>query len=118
MGFTPGLVLEIEAGGGDTNNGGGFANGVAGFPTDLAATSGNTSAPVVTSASYTFVAGDVGAYVYVKSGTNWTPGWYPINSVSGGAATLGAGIGAATLANGRLTTVAGCATVASPSRGA
>src|ERR1041385_777924 len=117
MAFTAGLVLEVESGGDDTNNGGGFDTGVAGFPTDLAATSGNTSAPVVTRASYPFLAGAGGAYLYVKSGTNWTPGWYPINSVSGGAATLGAGIGAATLANGRLTTVAGCATVASPSGG-
>jgi hypothetical protein len=88
---------------------------VAGFPTDGAATLATSSAPVFTSASYTFVAGDVGAFIYIKSGTNWTAGWYPIASVSGGAATLTASIGAAVLdTNKGLNTAAGCATTASP----
>jgi hypothetical protein len=38
--------------------------------TDFAATSATGTAPVVTSASYTFIARDVGHWVYVKSGTN------------------------------------------------
>jgi hypothetical protein len=116
-------IWEVRTTGDDTNNGGGFDTGVAGFPTDGAATVATGSAPVFTSASYTFVSpGDVGAWIFIKSGTNWTPGWYKIASVAGGAATLDAAIGHApqynTLAipgkiNG-LNTVAGCATVASP----
>lgn len=117
MAYTALAIIELEAAGDDTNNGGIFDRGVSGFPTDLAATSANTASPVVTSASYTFVAGDVGAFVYVKTGTNWTPGWYPIASVSAGAATLDAAVGHATLDSGDLNTVAGCATTASPTAG-
>lgn len=62
--------------------------------TDGASTSANTSSPVFTSASYSFVAGDVGHWLYIKYNVaNWTAGWYKIASVSGGAATLSAGIG-------------------------
>jgi len=85
---------------------------------DGAATSANTASPVFSSASYAFVTGDVGAAVYVASGTNWVAGWYPIVSVNAGAATLGAAVStiydsAITADNYNLTT-AGCASVASP----
>lgn len=43
---------------------------------------------IVTSASYTFVSGDVGRTLNVTSGTGWTVGAYTINSVASGAATL------------------------------
>lgn len=66
------------------------------------------------SASYTFVAGDVGAWIYIKSGTNSIPGWYKIASVAGGKATLSAAIGAAVRANGFPTVVLGLATVGTP----
>ena len=92
----------------------------ANFPTDATATSATGNAPVISSASYNFVAGDVGAWVYVKSGTNWTAGWYVISSVAANAATVNATIGAAvTLTNGiyATNTVAGVATVASPTGG-
>lgn len=103
-------------------NGAGFNPANANFPTDLAATSANTASPVVTSATYSFVAGDVGAWIYIKTGTNWTPGWYQIASVSAGAATLSAAIGAAVLSfsvQGVTTynTIVGCATTASPTAG-
>lgn len=116
------LHVEIRTGGSNTACGGGFNPGNANMATDLAATSGTTSSPVVTSASYTFVAGDVDAWLFIQSGTNWTPGWYKIASVAGGAATLTAGAGTAVLytANRRVfdaNTVAGCATVASPTNG-
>lgn len=115
MAFTNSAVWEVQTGGSDTNNGGGFDPGVAGFPTDGAATLATSSAPVFTSASYTFVAGDVGASLYIKSGTNWTAGWYSIASVSAGAATLSAALGAGVLGNNSgVTTAAGCATTASP----
>lgn len=58
-------------------NGGGFNIANANFLTDLTTDTGtgNTSSPIVSSATYTFVAGDVGAWVYVASGTDWTVGW-------------------------------------------
>jgi hypothetical protein len=118
MALASSTVLEIRTGG-NSANGGGFNVGNANFATDLAATSGTGAAPVVSSASYTFVAGDVGASVFVKSGTNWTPGFYPIASVSGGAATLTATIGSVNLYGGAtvLNTAAGVATTASPTAG-
>jgi hypothetical protein len=112
-------IFEVRTTGSDTANGGAFDPGqTAGMLTDGAATSATGSSPVFSSASYNFVAGDVGAWVYIASGTNWTPGWYQIASVASNQATLSAAIGAAVLAtSGRITTastVAGCATAASP----
>lgn len=102
-------------------NGGGFNPANANFFTDLTtdANTGNTAAPVVSSASYNFVAGDVGHYVFIKSGTNWTPGWYKIASVASNKATLDADVGEATSYTNRglLNTVAGCATVGTPTNG-
>jgi len=95
----------------------------ANFSTDLAATSATGASPVVTSASYTFVAGDVGKYLWVLAGTNWIKGRYPIASVSAGAATLNAAVGAVITwdsTNSRLgapNTTAGCASTASPTSG-
>lgn len=100
-------------------NGGGFDPSLTtNMLTDGAATSATGTAPVFTSASYSFVAGDVGAIIYIASGTNWTPGWYPIASVNAGAATLTASVdslrGGALLANNTPLTASGCATTASP----
>lgn len=44
-----------------------------------------------------FVAGDVGAYLFLKTGTNSLPGWYKIASVSAGLATLSAAAGTVSL---------------------
>lgn len=114
-------IIDVRNGGSDTANGGLFNPGAT-LDTTLAAMFATSSQPVVASASYTFIAGDVGAWLFVKSGTNWTPGWYQIASVSAGAATLSAGIGQAVLytqgtASG-LNTVVGCATTTSPTSGA
>lgn len=99
-------------------NGGGFNPANANMLTDGAATSATGNSPVFSSASYNFVAGDVGHWVFIKSGTNWTPGWYKIASVAANAATLTATIGTAEQpsagANVYINTVAGCATTASP----
>lgn len=117
MALTATTTIEVESGGSDTANGGGFDPSNASMATDLAATSANTSAPVVTSATYNFAAGDVGAWLFIKSGTNWTPGWYKIASVAANAATLDGTIGHAVLTGISLSTVVGCATVASPTAG-
>lgn len=119
-------VWELNASATANNVNGGYFNPAnANMATDLAATSANTNSPVVTSASYNFVSGDVGAQLYVKAGTNWMPGWYTIASVNAGAATLTASVGTAiqTSTSGipnpsyGTNTVAGCATVASPTGG-
>ena len=120
MAFVASTIWDVRTGGSDSN-GGGFSPLITNMATDLAATDANTSAPVVTSASYTFIARDVGHWLYVGAGTNWTPGWYEIASVAGGAATLSAAIGAGYLSTVdvpyAVTTAAGCATVASPTGG-
>lgn len=120
MALSANTIWEIQTGGSDTTNGGGFdPSQTAEMFTDGAATLATSAAPVFTSASYNFVAGDVGAWVYIASGTNWTPGWYKIASVAANAATLNATIGSANLKPAAScgptpTTATGCATVASP----
>lgn len=109
-------------------NGAGFNPSNANMLTDLTtdANTANTSAPVVSSASYNFAAGDVNNWLYVKSGTNWTPGWYKIASVASNKATLTAGVGTAVQTDSTqgnpspryiTNTVAGCATVGTPTNG-
>lgn len=117
-------------------NGGGFNTQNANFLTDLACTDGNTTTPDCTSASYTFVAGDSGDWLFVKSGVNWntsgagTSGggcFFQIDSVAGGAATVDAAIGGyVCIQSGTVVsipslwvagTVDGIATVASPTSG-
>lgn len=122
---------NVRAGGSDLN-GGGFDPwmGTTKYAADLVATVATSNSPVVTSASYNFVAGDIGAYLYIGSGTSWATGWYKIISVSGGAATINGTIGSATRYHGvnnvatavngfvsGTSTITGCATVASPTSG-
>lgn len=102
---------------GAIGNGSGFATDAANFSTNLSATGATGSTPVITHGSYAFVSGDVGAFVYIKSGTNWTPGWYKITSVSSGLATVNAAVGAVLLATGLRNTTAGCASTGSPTSG-
>lgn len=125
-------IWEINGGSVASNaGGGGFNPANAGMLTDLTTdtNTANTSAPVCSSASYNFVAGDVGNWLYIKSGTNWTPGWYKIASVASNKATLSAAIGSASVvqitnqvtgtAHGiyGTNTAAGCATVGTPTGG-
>lgn len=117
MAFGAGTCWEVQTVGSDAN-GGGFDPSNTSMATDLAATSGTGNSPVVTSASYNFIARDVGAWLFIKAGTNWLPGWYQIASVSANAATLTATIGAGVLFSTlNPTTVAGVATTASPTGG-
>lgn len=78
-------------------NGGGFNYLNAAFLTNGSWTSANTSAPVLSSASYNFVAGDVGAWIYSSNTTN--PGFYKILSVATNAATVDGTIGNAVILN-------------------
>lgn len=96
--FNAATIWDVRSSGSDSN-GGGFDAANTNFATDLAAdtNTGNTSSPVVSSASYNFVAGDVGHWLYIKSGTNSFPGWYQIASVASNKATLTASLGSACL---------------------
>jgi hypothetical protein len=116
MALSATTVWEVETGGSDTVGSGAFDPGqTAGMFTDGAATSATSAAPVFTSASYNFVAGDANAWLYIASGTNWTAGWYKISSVASNAATLDATIGHAVLKAPMVpSTATGCATTASP----
>lgn len=103
MAISAGTVWEIRSTGTAGNvNGGGFnpnnsASNTVDYSqqddaeytfSDLASTNANTTSPQVTSASHTFVTTDVGNILRINSGSGWTPSWYEIKSVSGGAATL------------------------------
>src|ERR1700677_5124809 len=98
MALSAGTIYEVRSTATSGNvNGGGFNPANPNGLTNLATTTGtgNTASPVVSSASYNFAAGDVGAWLYVQGGTNWTPGWYQIASVASNKATLSAGVGQA-----------------------
>lgn len=120
MAFNPATYWHTMIGGSDATNGGGggFDATTTSMATDLTGVSGcNGATPVVSSASYSFVASDVGAWLFVGGGTSWTKGWYQIASVASNQATLTAGIGSATAYPLSLSTVIGCATVATPTVG-
>lgn len=125
MALSATTIIEIQSAATASNvNSGGFNPANANMATDLTCNTGtgNTNSPIVTSASYSFVSNDVGHLVYIRSGTNWTPGWYPIASVSAGAATLSAAIGQASQINATtaifgLNAVAGVATTGTPTAG-
>ena len=115
-------IIEVAATGSDGNSGSdtnsGYFNPTSThFLTNWAVSSANTSAPVVSSASYNFVAGDVGHWFFLSSGTNSIAGWWKIASVASNQATLSAAIGGGVLyATGGpygLSTVAGCGTSSS-----
>lgn len=80
---------------GSANNGGGFNPANANFATDGVIAGGTGNSPTLTSASYTFVAGDVGAWVFFPASGTAIAGWYIIVSVAAGVATLNAAVGAA-----------------------
>lgn len=117
-----GAIWEIVAGSTASNANGGFFNPGATFPvTDFTATSATGDSAVISSATYTFVAGDDAAWIYVSAGTNWVAGRFcEIESVAGGSATLNSGIGECVDLANRVYTAsatAGVATVASPTGG-
>lgn len=117
MAFSASLTTEVRTTGSDTLNGGGFDPGNCTFATDLVGASATGAAPTVSSVSYAFVSGDIGAWLYIAAGTNWVPGWYKITGVAGGVATVDASIGTFGDSNGAARTAAGCATTASPTGG-
>ncbi len=117
MTVTSTTICEVQSGGSDSANSGGF-DPLASFDGTLSATSATSASPVVSNSNYNFVAGDVGAWLFIKGGSNWTPGWYKIASVASNQATLDAAVGHAVLYPQLIpNTTAGCASVASPTSG-
>lgn len=118
MAIGAGCVFQVQSTATAGNlNGGGFNPGNANGITDGVIASGTGDSPTLTSATYTFVAGDVGYHIYFPAQANMTAGWYSIASVAAGVATLSAAIGQASqVTNNRYgtNTVAGCATTAAP----
>lgn len=122
MALASGSLFEMRADATTGNvNGSGFNTGNANFLADgtVDSNTGNTAAPVFSSATYNFVAGDVGAYLYVKAGTNTIPGMYAIVSVDSNKATLNATAGqtevlSASTGMWELGTATGIATVGTP----
>lgn len=117
MAIASASTWEIQSAGTDTAASGSFNPANASMATDLAATSATGAAPVVSSATYNFAARDVGHWVYVKSGTNWIPGWYKISSVAANAATVNATAGQCIGPLLSPLTTTGIATTASPTAG-
>lgn len=119
-------IWEVESGATAGNvNGGGFDPSATSGMADLACSNANTATAVCTSAIYPFVsASDTNAWIYIQSGTNWTTSlWCKIASVDGSHnATIDATAGHCVLKDAatlklRPTTVAGLASVASPTAG-
>lgn len=80
---------------GNANNGAGFNPANANFATDGSITTATGNSPVLSSASYNFVAGDVGASVFFPNSGTALAGWYTIASVATNKATLSAAVGQA-----------------------
>lgn len=60
------------------------------FATTLSSANGTSTYPTVSASNYTFSASDIGHFLYIKSGTSWTPGWYPIISATGNSCVVNA----------------------------
>lgn len=94
MAITVGTIFECNASATAGNvNGGGFNRARTPAISNATITSPSGASPVLATASYNFVAGDVGAWIYFPTQTNITAGFYQIASVAGNAATLSADIG-------------------------
>lgn len=81
-------IWEVRSLGSDNNSGCFDPNAT--MTSTLSSSNGTSATPTVTASNYTFASGDVGHYLFIKSGTSWTPGWYLIASISSGSAVLNA----------------------------
>lgn len=74
-------------------NSGGYDKDSGSMVSDLFTSTGTSSSPIVSTNSYSFVSSDIGKWLYVRTGTNWYPGWYLITGLAGTSAIVNAGIG-------------------------
>lgn len=114
-------IMEVRPGATASNvNGGGFNPANANFLTDGVITAGTGESATLESATYDFVAGDVGASVFCPAQTAFTfASWAKIVSVAGGIATLDTAAGKVSYAVGNwnniwASTSAGFSLTASP----
>lgn len=108
-------IWEVRSLGSDNNSGGFDPNAT--MKSTLSCSNGTSATPTVTASDYTFVSGDIGYYLYIKSGTNWTPGWYLITSISSGNAVVNAASGQFVKANSILSSSNGIGSTDSLSSG-
>lgn len=108
-------IWEVRSLGNDNNSGGFDPNAT--MKSTLSSSNGTSSTPTVTASDYTFVSGDIGYHLYIKSGTSWTPGWYLISSISSGSAVLNAASGQFIKANSVLSSSNGIGSTNSLSSG-
>lgn len=106
---------EVRSLGSDNNSGCFDPNAT--MTSTLSSSNGTSATPTVTASNYTFVSGDVGYHLFIKSGTSWTPGWYLITSISSGSAVLNANSGQVVKLNRRRSSVNGIGTTDSLSSG-
>jgi len=106
---------EVRSQGSDNNSGCFDPNAT--MTATLSSSNGTSATPTVTASNYTFVSGDVGHYLFIKSGTSWTPGWYLITSISTGSAVLNATSGQVVKLNRRRSSSNGVGTTNSLSSG-
>lgn len=78
---------------GSAINSAGFDVDSGSLSTDLRTSTGTSTSPIISSNSYSFISSDIGYWLYVRTGTNWFPGWYQITGISGTSAVVNAGIG-------------------------
>ena len=108
-------IWEVRSLGSDNNSGGFDPNAT--MKSTLSSSNGTSSTPTVTASDYTFVSGDIGYHLYIKSGTSWTPGWYLITSISSGSAVVNAASGQFIKANSVLSSSNGIGSTNSLSSG-
>ena len=74
---------------GNNNNSGVFDPNTT-MSATLSSANGTSTLPTISASNYSFASSDVGNWLYVKSGTNWFPGWYQISSIAGTSAIVNA----------------------------
>jgi hypothetical protein len=71
--------------------------------TNLVCGNGLSIFPFVSSTGYTFQSADIGHWLYLRSGTNWLPGWYQITALIGSSAVVNANWGQSVAINNQST---------------
>lgn len=101
-------IWEVRSQGSDNNSGCFDPNST--MTSTLSSSNGTSATPTVTASNYTFTSSDIGYYLFIKSGTSWTPGWYQITSISSGSAIVNATSGQVVKLNRRRSSVNGIGT--------
>jgi hypothetical protein len=81
-------IFEVRSGGASTFPG--VFDPLITMDNTLFTSTGTSIYPTISSTNYPFKSSDVNNYLYIKSGTNWTPGWYQITGLAGTSAIVNA----------------------------